>query len=101
MKSCSVVSFSRNVTVSWEKCKTAMRIEGTLMGGHFLADRSIARPPHRSKYLPFVPTNLATWFDDQPANAKFRQGQPQSNDRATAALRPDRPLPLERADAGA
>src|SRR5882724_3081134 len=26
MKSASVVSFFRNVTVSWEKCRTAMRI---------------------------------------------------------------------------
>jgi hypothetical protein len=31
MKSSSVVSFLRKVTVSWEKCSTAMRIDGLLM----------------------------------------------------------------------
>src|SRR5215469_4228182 len=31
MKSSSVVSFGRNVTVSWEKCNTAMRIGVLLM----------------------------------------------------------------------
>jgi hypothetical protein len=28
------VSFRRNVTVSWEKCSTAMRIEGPLTAAH-------------------------------------------------------------------
>ena len=48
MKSSSVVSFLRNVTVSWEKCSTAMRIERLVMtaGSPPLMSRSLrARPP--------------------------------------------------------
>src|SRR5260370_17099377 len=37
MKSASVVSFFRNVTVSCEKCRTAIRIGLRLTGGFFLA----------------------------------------------------------------
>ena len=44
------------------------------MGGHFLTDRSIARPPHRSKYLPFVPTNLATWFELATVQLRLPEG---------------------------